>query len=98
MSRGSKPSLFSAASSASALGGVSRYSTTCGSTPAERSSSSVARDFEQRGLCQMVRPVRVMGAEQASAGDGVQVRGAHRLRDGPFSALDGERYDHVVTL
>ncbi len=38
---------------ASALGGVSRYSTTSASIPRACSSSRAARDFEQRGLCRM---------------------------------------------
>ena len=36
------------------LGGVSKYLTCVGSTPRSSSKANAVRDFEQRGLCQIV--------------------------------------------
>ena len=51
----STPSFTSTASSSARVGASSRYFTTSASAPCSSRMPRVVRDFEHRGLCQMVR-------------------------------------------
>ena len=49
-----KPNKLNVCLISHSLGGVSKYLTCVGSTPRSSSNASAVRDFEQRGLCQIV--------------------------------------------